>query len=79
VNYTVELKGIKEKVTPELNDQFAQELGEFKNLDELKEKMGKQLEEYYQRISRVRLERELLDKLVELLRSWLRSGSSEWG
>jgi len=28
VNYTVELKGIKEKVTPELNDQFAQELGE---------------------------------------------------
>ena len=66
VNYTVELKGIKEKVTPELNDQFAQELGEFKNLDELKEKVRKQLEEYYQRISRVRLERELLDKLVEL-------------
>ena len=66
VNYTVELKGIKEKVMPELNDQFAQELGEFKNLDELKEKVGKQLEEYYQRISRVRLERELLDKLVEL-------------
>ena len=66
VNYTVELKGIKEKVMPELNDQFAQELGEFKNLDELKEKVRKQLEEYYQRISRVRLERELLDKLVEL-------------
>ncbi len=66
VDYTVEIKGLKEKVMPELNDQFAQELGEFKDLAELKEKVRRQLEEYYQRISRVRLERALLDKLVEL-------------
>ncbi len=66
IDYTVEIKGIKEKVVPELNDDFAREVGEYKNLDELREGVRKHLEEYYQRVSRIRLERALLDKLVEL-------------
>ena len=34
--YTVKVHSIKQKTLPELNDQFAKELGEFKDLDEVR-------------------------------------------
>ena len=36
LSYTVKVHGIKTKSLPELNDQFATELGEFTNLDEVR-------------------------------------------
>ncbi len=66
VSYTAELKGLKEKILPELNDDFAKEVGGHKDLVELEAKVREQLEKYYQRAGRVKLERSLLDKLVEL-------------
>jgi trigger factor len=45
VRYTVTLKGIKKKVVPEADDEFAKDLGEFDSLAELREKLRKQLAE----------------------------------
>lgn len=66
VSFTVELKGLKEKILPEINDEFAKEVGGAKDIAELREKTRERFEQYFQRLSRSRLERNLLDKLVEL-------------
>lgn len=39
VAYEIEVKAIKKRVVPELNDDFARELGEYENLDELKNRV----------------------------------------
>jgi len=39
LSYSVKVHGIKSKSLPELNDQFAKELGEFANLDEVRQRM----------------------------------------
>ena len=66
VLFKVKVKEIKEKIIPELNDDFAKDLGEFDTLDELKEKIRENLE----RQERFRIESDLrgkvLDKLVEI-------------
>jgi trigger factor len=59
------LKGLKEKILPELNDEFAKEFGGHDHLADLRKKVGEDLETYLKRASRVKAERELLDKLVE--------------
>jgi len=66
VVYTVELKGLKEKILPEINDEFAKEVAGAKDIADLREKTRERFEQYFQRLARSRLERNLLDKLVEL-------------
>lgn len=39
VAYKVEVRGIQKKVQPELNDQFAKELGSYESLEDLKKKL----------------------------------------
>ncbi|OFV89175.1 MAG: trigger factor [Acidobacteria bacterium RBG_16_70_10] len=63
VRYTVTLKGIKRKVVPEADDEFAKDLGEFDSLPELKEKLRRQLLVADER----RAEREVKAALVEAL------------
>jgi trigger factor len=63
VEYTVEVKGLKEKALPKLDDDFAKELGE-ENLAALKEKTRKNLADYLERTSRLKMERVYFDKLV---------------
>src|SRR5207302_7983981 len=43
--YTVKVLSIKQKSLPELNDQFAKELGEFAILDEVKQRIREGMEE----------------------------------
>jgi trigger factor len=43
VAYDVEVKGIRRKVQPALDDQFAKELGDYQSLDEFKEKLREHL------------------------------------
>ena len=45
VTFAVKLTGIKKKVLPELNDQLAQKVGDFKSLDDLKARIRKDIEE----------------------------------
>jgi trigger factor len=42
--YTVKVQAIKQKSLPELNDQFAKELGEFANLDEVRQRIREGME-----------------------------------
>lgn len=58
--YTVKVNGIKQKSLPELNDDFAKELGEFTSLDQVR----KQIRENMQAEQRHNAEREAKDKLV---------------
>ncbi len=58
--YTVKVNGIKQKSLPELNDDFAKELGEFTSLDQVR----KQIRENMDAERRHNAEREAKDKLV---------------
>lgn len=63
LEYKVQIKGIKTKQVPELNDDFAKELGNFKNVDELRTRIREQLESQ----KRHEIEHTAKDKLVEEL------------
>jgi trigger factor len=58
--YTVKVNGIKLKSLPELNDEFAKELGEFTSLDQVR----KQIRENMEAEKRHTIEHEAKDKLV---------------
>lgn len=64
-HFKLTLKGIKKQVTPELNDEFAKEVGGGETLEELKGKVRKELEEQ-QKLETEREEREaLINALLE--------------
>jgi trigger factor len=44
VSYTVTVKGIKRRILPELDDEFAKDLGEFETLDALRARVREDLE-----------------------------------
>jgi trigger factor len=58
--YTVKIQAIKQKTLPELNDDFAKELGEFTSLDQVR----KQIRENMLAERKNNAEREAKDKLV---------------
>ena len=58
--YTVKIQAIKQKNLPELNDDFAKELGEFTNLEEVR----KQIRENMEHERKHAAEREAKDKLI---------------
>ena len=58
--YTVKVQSIKQKSLPELNDQFAKELGEFTGLDEVRKRLREGMEAERKHAA----EREAKDKLV---------------
>jgi trigger factor len=58
--YTVQVKAIKQKTLPELNDQFAKELGEFADLEEVRKRIREGMEAEKKHTA----EREAKDKLV---------------
>jgi len=58
--YTVKIQAIKQKNLPEINDDFAKELGEFASLDQVR----KQIRENMQAERKHDAEREAKDKLV---------------
>jgi trigger factor len=61
--YTVKVNGIKQKSLPDLNDDFAKELGEFTSLEQVR----KQIRENIEAEKRHTAEREAKDKLVDEL------------
>jgi trigger factor len=63
VRYTVTLKGIKKKVVPARDDDFAKDLGEFDSLSELETKVRRQLEAGEEK----RADRETKSALVDAL------------
>jgi len=63
VAYDVQVKSIKKKVEPELNDEFAKELGEYEGIEDFKNKLREHLANDKQR----RLQAETREKLVDAL------------
>ena len=63
IAYDVEIKGIKHKNAPEMNDEFAKELGQYETLEEFKQK----LREHLAGDKRRRAEAATKDKVLEAL------------
>jgi len=63
--FTIALKEIKKKVLPDLNEEFAKTLGDYKTLDELKESIKKDLEARKRSEQSSAQREEILSKLVE--------------
>ncbi|MFH2012092.1 MAG: trigger factor [Pseudomonadota bacterium] len=63
INFKIKIKGIKEKILPKLNDDFAKDLGEFESLEDLKQKVRENLE----RLDKIRIEANLKDQLLNKL------------
>jgi trigger factor len=65
VNLKMEIKGLKEKVLPELDDNFARDLGEYQGLEDLKKKLEESIEkEETQRIEAA-VKNKLIGQLIE--------------
>jgi trigger factor len=63
VTFAVSLKGIKEKELPLLDDEFAQQFGEFETLDQLKTKLS----EMHDLREKERIDNDLRERLVKAL------------
>jgi trigger factor len=65
VEFKVNVKGIRRKELPELNDDFAQDLGDFRTVDELKEAVRKSIFGQREMESQRKAKDKLVDKLVD--------------
>lgn len=62
---TIEVKEVKEKVLPELDDDLAKDLGDFENLEDLRKRVREQAEAEAQAGDEQHLRNQLLEKLIE--------------
>lgn len=65
ITFKVALKEIKEEILPEIDDEFAKDLGEHKTLAELKQAIRRELERRYETRSERELRRNIIDMLIE--------------
>ena len=65
VRFHAHVKGIRRKELPELNDEFAQDLGDYRNLDELREAVRKSIFAQRQYEAQQEAKNKLIDKLVD--------------
>ena len=63
--FNVKLLGIREKVLPEINDEFASSVSEFETLKELKASIKKDLEERKEKANMVDAENKLIAEVVK--------------
>ena len=64
VSYTVVVKGIKRRVLPDLDDEFAKDLGEFETLDALRARVREDLQQEARRASEREVRAELMKQLA---------------
>jgi trigger factor len=67
VTYTAAVKGLKRRVLPELDDEFARDLGEFETLDALRARVREDLEHEARHAG----EREVRAGLMKQLAAWI--------
>ncbi len=63
--FKIKINEIKEKKLPELNDEFAQKLGKFKTVDELKADIQKYLEDQRERTNKQNSENEVFKMVID--------------
>ncbi len=64
VHFQVEVQGVRKKELPDLNDEFARDLGDFQSLDELREAVRKSLFAEADQKARNEAKDKLIDQLV---------------
>jgi len=65
VRFKVTVKAVRKKELPELNDEFAKDLGDFQTLDELKDTVRKTIFREREHRAKEDAKHQLLDKLVD--------------
>jgi trigger factor len=65
VKFRATVKAVRRKELPELNDEFAKDLGDFKTLDELKDTIRKNIYREREHHAQEDAKRQLIDKLVD--------------
>jgi trigger factor len=65
VKFHAVLKGLRRKELPELDDEFAQELGDYRTVDELKEAVRKAIFAQRQNEAQQEAKNQIVDKLVD--------------
>jgi trigger factor len=65
VRFHAHVKGIRRKELPELNDEFAQDLGDYRNVDELRDAVRKSLFAQRQYEAQQEAKNKLIEKLVD--------------
>ena len=65
VKFRAVVKAVRRKDLPELNDEFAKDLGDFKTLDELKETIRKSIFQEREHHAKEDAKQQLIDKLVD--------------
>jgi trigger factor len=65
VRFHATVKGVRRKELPDLNDEFAQDMGDYRTLDELRDAVRKALFAQRQREAQEEAKNRIIDKLVE--------------
>jgi trigger factor len=65
VGFHATLKGLRKKELPELNDEFAQDLGDYRNVDELREAIRKSMQAQRQYEAQQEAKHQIVEKLVD--------------
>jgi len=65
ISFRIKLKAIRRKELPELNDEFAKDLGDFTTIDELRETVRKSIFRDREYAAQQKAKDELVDRLVE--------------
>jgi trigger factor len=66
IRFHAKLKGLRRKELPELNDEFAQEVGDYRTVDELREAVRNSLQAERQFFAQEAAKHKLVEKLVEM-------------
>ena len=63
--FKVKLHEIKEKVLPEIDDEFAKDVSEFDNLEDYKKDLNKKIKADKENHAKIDMEQEAIDKFIE--------------
>ncbi len=66
VRFRVQVKGVRRKELPEVNDEFAQDLGDYRTVDELREAVRKSLFGQQQYLAQEEAKNKLVEQLVDM-------------
>ncbi len=68
IHYEITIREVKEKTVPDLNDEFAQTVGDFETLDALKSEISRQLQRRMDDQGSGEVRRQIADQLLERMR-----------
>ncbi len=68
IGYDLKVEAIKEKSLPDINDDFAKDLGDYKNLDDLMTKIKEQLQESKKAMQRREVAEEIVQKVSDQMK-----------